>query len=56
MQTEKIKKIVDTLSSNTVTVFSKTYCPYCDETKEILATYNITPKIFECDIDPLTSE
>lgn len=30
---DKVLKIIDVLKPNAVTVFSKTYCPYCKEAK-----------------------
>lgn len=53
---DKVLKIIDVIKPNTVTVFSKTYCPYCTEAKQILSKYKIMPKVFECDTNPLTSE
>jgi hypothetical protein len=30
-------------------VFSKTYCPYCTQTKKLLSTQGVTPYILELD-------
>jgi glutaredoxin 3 len=44
--TEKAKAAID---SNTVMVFSKTYCPYCVKAKAALTGLNLQFNVFELD-------
>lgn len=43
---EDIQKLI---KENLVVVFSKTYCPYCANTKKLFAQLNVSPKIIELD-------
>ena len=38
MQAALRERIVDLIETTQVLVYSKTYCPYCDEAKQILAS------------------
>lgn len=42
----KVQKLID---DNGVMVFSKSYCPYCRNTKQILNSYDAKYKVFEID-------
>ncbi|KJA28333.1 hypothetical protein HYPSUDRAFT_211692 [Hypholoma sublateritium FD-334 SS-4] len=47
-----IKQLVDdSISSNKVAIFSKSYCPYCKKVKKLFAEEfpNVEPKIYELD-------
>eukprot|EP00579_Thalassiosira_antarctica_P000951 CAMPEP_0201866754 /NCGR_PEP_ID=MMETSP0902-20130614/1224_1 /ASSEMBLY_ACC=CAM_ASM_000551 /TAXON_ID=420261 /ORGANISM="Thalassiosira antarctica, Strain CCMP982" /LENGTH=94 /DNA_ID=CAMNT_0048391781 /DNA_START=144 /DNA_END=428 /DNA_ORIENTATION=- len=37
------------IASNDVVVFSKSYCPFCKKTKELLTSKGIDFKVFELD-------
>mmetsp|Transcript_13964 Transcript_13964/g.23830 ORF Transcript_13964/g.23830 Transcript_13964/m.23830 type:complete len:111 (-) Transcript_13964:179-511(-) len=43
---EFVKKEIE---SNEVVVFSKSYCPFCTSTKQLLSSKNIDAKIIELD-------
>ena len=45
LQTE----IKDALKNNVAVVYSKSYCPHCTATKELLASKGIEPKVYELD-------
>ena len=40
------------IETNTVMVFSKSYCPFCNKTKDLLKRSQITFKAVELDIVP----
>jgi arsenate reductase-like glutaredoxin family protein len=42
--------IDDMIKSNTVAIFSKTYCPYCKRIKEFFASKSIEFQALELDI------
>ena len=43
-------EIIDNIENNKITVFSKTYCGYCDKTKNTIKKLNINQVvIYECD-------
>nr|ABR17009.1 unknown [Picea sitchensis] len=44
----KAKEIV---SSNSVVVFSKTYCPYCTQVKQLLSSLGAKTKVVELDTE-----
>ncbi|KDQ62883.1 hypothetical protein JAAARDRAFT_28858 [Jaapia argillacea MUCL 33604] len=47
-----VKDLVDTtVSDNTIAIFSKTYCPYCQRAKQLLTSKfpNVSTKIVELD-------
>lgn len=39
-----------------VTLFSKTWCPYCDESKETFAKIGVQYKLQELDLNPLSDK
>ncbi len=41
MQATLRERIVDLIKTTQVLVYSKTYCPYCDEAKQILASAGV---------------
>ena len=41
--------IKDTVASNDVVVYSKSWCPYCQRCKAALADMNVTPTVVELD-------
>ncbi len=41
--------ILKTIQSNQVVIFSKTYCPYCANTKKLFSLMNIQPNVIELD-------
>ncbi|KAK4521113.1 low-affinity Fe(2+) transport protein [Mucor velutinosus] len=45
--------INELITKNKVMVFSKSYCPYCLEAKDLLRELNIAYKAIELDQDPL---
>ncbi|KAL9542234.1 hypothetical protein PS6_009895, partial [Mucor atramentarius] len=47
------EKIDDLIKQNKVMVFSKSYCPYCLDAKDLLSELNIPYKALELDQDPL---
>ncbi|CAJ1780858.1 unnamed protein product [Sphenostylis stenocarpa] len=49
MALPKAKEIV---SSNSVVVFSKTYCPFCVEVKKLFGSLDANYKVFELDTEP----
>lgn len=50
------KSILDTLIvPKTIMIFSKTWCPYCDEAKSTLKKLNIKYNIIELDVQPLSN-
>lgn len=53
MAMEKAKQIV---SSNTVVVFSKSYCPYCVDVKKLLSELGAAFKAIELDTESDGSE
>ncbi|CCJ28480.1 unnamed protein product [Pneumocystis jirovecii] len=49
--TEDIMNYVESIiSANKVVVFSKSYCPYCDRTKELLQNSHIDYTVLELDV------
>ncbi|KAL4198742.1 hypothetical protein AMTRI_Chr03g47560 [Amborella trichopoda] len=48
MAVSKAKEIV---SSNPVVVFSKTYCPYCVQVKQLLSNLGANFKVVELDVE-----
>merc|ERR1712125_264364 len=44
------------IASNDVVVFSKSYCPFCDQTKSLFKSMSITPKVHELDTMDTGSE
>ncbi|KAG4095620.1 putative glutaredoxin [Neocallimastix lanati (nom. inval.)] len=45
-----VKKYINNLIKNEkVIIFSKTYCPYCDSTKELFNSLNCPYKVIEVD-------
>ncbi|MED6120843.1 Glutaredoxin-C2 [Stylosanthes scabra] len=53
MALPKAKEIV---SSNPVVVFSKTYCPFCVQVKQLFTQLGVTPKTIELDTESDGSE
>jgi len=48
---EETKKYIQSIiGENKVTIFSKTYCPYCDKTKKLFRTVGEDAMILELDI------
>ncbi|ODQ49740.1 thioredoxin-like protein [Saitoella complicata NRRL Y-17804] len=47
-------EIQSILTKNPLTMFSKSYCPYCKRAKAVLASHTISPPpyILELDLDP----
>jgi glutaredoxin 3 len=41
--------IQNAIETNQVVIFSKSYCPYCANTKNLFASLGITPAIYELD-------
>ncbi|KAI5949592.1 hypothetical protein KGF54_005469 [Candida jiufengensis] len=41
------KSIQSTIESNKIVVYSKSYCPYCTSTKQILSQNGVNPTIIE---------
>jgi glutaredoxin len=41
--------IQNAIESNLVLIFSKSYCPYCANTKRLFKSLNISPKVYELD-------
>ena len=41
--------LTQVINSNKVVVFSKTYCPYCVQTKQLFQEMKVEAKIFELD-------
>ena len=46
-QVEAIRALISKVQS--VHVFSKTWCPYCDQAKEILSSAGVTYETYELD-------
>ena len=44
--------ILSTIGENKVTIFSKTYCPFCDKTKKLFRTLGEDAEILELDRRP----
>ena len=44
-----LEKVRSLISTGKVLVFSKTWCPYCDEAKDILSSANVKYDAFELD-------
>jgi glutaredoxin 3 len=44
--------ILSTIGESRVTIFSKTYCPFCDKTKKLFRTLGEDAKILELDRRP----
>merc|ERR1739848_819706 len=40
----------DYLKAGQVTVFSKSYCPFCPKAINVFKEMNISPKVYECDL------
>ena len=57
---ESISKAPEDLSTllapGKVFLFSKTYCPYCDEVKDILNSLGVSFTVFEADINALSAK
>ncbi|KAJ1959995.1 Glutaredoxin [Dipsacomyces acuminosporus] len=52
-----ISKLVKSLiNDNTVMVFSKSYCPFCDRAKAALARHKVQFKAIELDLDQSGNE
>ncbi len=47
-----LDKVKSLIKSGKVLVFSKTYCPYCDEAKQIFHTAEVKFEAFELDTLP----
>ncbi|KAJ8613389.1 hypothetical protein CTAYLR_002326 [Chrysophaeum taylorii] len=47
--TEAVQKEI---ASEKVVVFSKTYCPYCANTKKLLSSSGVSAKIIEINLEP----
>ena len=43
---ESVQKLIN---ENPVIVFSKSYCPYCDKTKQLLKSTSVAHKVVELD-------
>ncbi|RCK65707.1 Glutaredoxin-C6 [Candida viswanathii] len=43
------KDIESTINSSKIVVYSKTYCPYCSSTKDLLSKYDKNFKLVELD-------
>lgn len=41
MSSEKVNLVKDYIKSDTVVIFSKTYCPYCKLAKEVCNSLNL---------------
>jgi glutaredoxin 3 len=41
--------IQNAIDTNPILIFSKSYCPYCANTKRLFQTLNLTPKVYELD-------
>eukprot|EP01066_Platyproteum_vivax_P006149 Platyproteum_vivax@DN196_c0_g1_i2.p1 len=41
MPTDIHKLVDEKIANNAVTVFSKTYCPFCDSTKKVMAGFKV---------------
>lgn len=48
-QAADVQNLKDLISNNKVLVLSKTYCPYCKKTKELLGSLNAKHTIIELD-------
>ena len=44
-----LEKVRSLISTGKVLVFSKTWCPYCDEAKQILSSANVKFDAYELD-------
>jgi glutaredoxin 3 len=44
--------ILSIIGENKVTIFSKTYCPFCDKAKKLFRTFGEDAKILELDLRP----
>ncbi|XP_027352931.1 glutaredoxin [Abrus precatorius] len=51
-----LAKAKETVSANPVVVFSKTYCPFCVEVKELFDKLGVTYKAIEINSEPDGSE
>ena len=50
MQATDLKSEIQAdIAANKVIVYSKTFCPYCDRTKELLNSKGVTYKLHELD-------
>ncbi|KAK3181248.1 Glutaredoxin [Lecanicillium sp. MT-2017a] len=49
MSAQKAQKLID---ENDVMVFSKSYCPYCRSTKQLLSSLDAKFTVFEMDQEP----
>ncbi|XP_016032454.2 glutaredoxin-C3 [Drosophila simulans] len=52
MSTKQAKFVENTIASNKVVIFSKTYCPYCTMAKEPFKKLNVDATIIELDGNP----
>eukprot|EP00357_Protocruzia_adherens_P005737 CAMPEP_0115008074 /NCGR_PEP_ID=MMETSP0216-20121206/21658_1 /TAXON_ID=223996 /ORGANISM="Protocruzia adherens, Strain Boccale" /LENGTH=110 /DNA_ID=CAMNT_0002375337 /DNA_START=112 /DNA_END=444 /DNA_ORIENTATION=- len=44
-----VQRVDSEIKSNTVMVYSKSYCPFCTETKDLLRSHNIAFRAVELD-------
>ena len=44
-----LEKVRGLIQPGKVVIFSKTWCPYCDEAKEVFKSANVTYESFELD-------
>ncbi|KAI3499437.1 hypothetical protein L1887_35237 [Cichorium endivia] len=51
-----LSKVKETVSSNPVVVYSKTYCGYCKRVKQLFSELNASYKLFELDEESDGSE
>ncbi|EDV52297.2 uncharacterized protein Dere_GG16009 [Drosophila erecta] len=52
MSTKQAKFVENTIASNKVVIFSKTYCPYCTMAKEPFKKLNVDATVIELDGNP----
>ncbi|GLJ21656.1 hypothetical protein SUGI_0403300 [Cryptomeria japonica] len=46
-----MEKAKSTVSSHPVVIFSKTYCPYCTQVKQLLTRLGTKPEVIELDTE-----
>ncbi|XP_017037648.2 glutaredoxin [Drosophila kikkawai] len=56
MSSKQAKFVENTVASNKVVIFSKTYCPYCTMAKEPFRKLNVEATIIELDGNPEGNE
>jgi len=49
-------KINDMIRENAIVVFSKSYCPHCKATKDLLNRMSITHKVYELDLEGMPTQ